>query len=957
MRMQKGCVSHTHKPPGTGKEGIIKLMQTIVCLDIETTGLSPDNDSIIEIGAIKFSGTRVIAEYETLINPSRPINQYISNLTGISNAMVMNAPMLSDKLREFVDFVGDAPILGQNVGFDLSFFHKVGALKQNQAIDTYELASVLLPTAPRYALSALASHLGVVQQNVHRALADARATMDVYHKLMDILHTLPDELIVEIVSQSEKLGWAGELPFKAVLKERMEDRPYEIYKAQKATDKLFSFAKATPAIPLEPVQFLKPLDVEELASTLEPGGAFSRHNLDFEHRSQQVQVLKSVAEALNKGNHLMVEAGTGTGKSLAYLIPAAQWALQNGERVVVSTNTIALQDQLINKDLPDLIEALDSDLRTAVLKGRSNYLCPRKLNALRKRGPENADELRILAKILVWLHQGGSGDRAEINLNGPIERMIWARLSAEDENCRIETCLRQMGGRCPFYKARMEAESAHILVVNHALLLADAATENRVLPAYNYLIIDEAHHIEAATTDAMAFRLYAHDIKRLVRELGSHEHGLLGRAWALAQDGLRPSDLAQLSVTIGKITDIAVRFDTYMSQYFKALDYVLEELRDGRPLGTYPQQVRILPSLRALPMWFEVEVAWDDAHTALNSLTSHLKVIREILHSINSNDDEDAEDLMGALGTMSQTIAEIGEKLEQLTMTPDDNQIYWVELDPLQGRLTLQSAPLHIGTLMEKHLWHEKASVILTSATLTTHGEFDYLKRRLNAQDADEMTIDSPFDYEHAVMIYLPTDIPEPNDSYGHQKITEDTIIRLARVTGGRMLVLFTSYAQLRKTSQSISPALAKLDISVFEQGEGASASALLESFKESDRAVLLGTRAFWEGVDVPGEALSALVIVKLPFDVPSDPIIAARAESFENPFAEYNLPEAILRFRQGFGRLIRTQSDRGVVVMLDKRLVSKQYGRLFMESLPNCHIQCSSIANLPEHASKWLGN
>ena len=184
----------------------------------------------------------------------------------------------------------------------------------------------------------------------------------------------------------------------------------------------------------------------------------------------------------------MVEAGTGTGKSLAYLIPAAQW-LQNGERVVVSTNTIALQDQLINKDLPDLIEALDSDLRTAVLKGRSNYLCPRKLNALRKRGPENADELRILAKILVWLHQGGSGDRAEINLNGPIERMIWARLSAEDENCRIETCLRQMGGRCPFYKARMAAESAHILVVNHALLLADAATENRVLPAYNYLIL------------------------------------------------------------------------------------------------------------------------------------------------------------------------------------------------------------------------------------------------------------------------------------------------------------------------------------------------------------------------------------------------------------------------------------------------------------------------------------
>lgn len=931
-------------------------MQTIVCLDIETTGLDPEKEAIIEIGAIKFSGKRVIAEFDVLINPRRPINQFITNLTGITNAMVMNAPYLSDVLREFVDFVGDAPILGQNVGFDLSFFHKVGALKGNQTIDTYELASVLLPTASRYALGALASRLGVMQQNAHRALDDARATMEVYHKLIEILQELPDELIVEIVNQSEKLNWAGDLPFRNALKERLDERPHDIYKAQKAADRLFSFAKATPSIPLEPVQYLKPLDIEVLAGTLEPGGAFSSHIPGFEHRSQQVQVLKSVTEAFNKGNHLMVEAGTGTGKSLAYLIPAAQWALQNGERVVVSTNTIALQDQLINKDLPDLIQALDLDIRAAVLKGRGNYLCPRKLNALRKRGPENTDELRILAKILVWLHQGGSGDRAEINLNGPLERLIWSRLSAEDEGCKLENCLRQMGGRCPFYKARVAAESAHILIVNHALLLADAATDNRVLPTYNYLIADEAHHMEAATTDAMAFRLYPNEIKRLVRELGSHEHGLLGRAWALAQNALKPSDLVQMSLNITKMVDIAVRFDTYMGQYFKALDFVLEELRDGRPIGTYPQQARILPSLRSLPMWFEVETAWDNAHAALNSLILQLKALRETMHVINTHDDEDAEELMGALGTLSQTLSEIGEKVEQLTMTPDDEQIYWVELDPLQGRMALQSAPLHIGSLMEKHLWHEKASVVLTSATLTTHGEFDYLKRRLNAEDADEMTVGSPFDYENAVMLYMPSDIPEPSDSYGHQKMTEDTIIRLARVTGGRMLVLFTSYAQLRKTSQAIAPALSKMDITVYEQGEGASASALLDSFKEADRAVLLGTRAFWEGVDVPGEALSALVIVKLPFDVPSDPIIAARAESFENPFTEYNLPEAILRFRQGFGRLIRTQSDRGIVVLLDKRLMTKQYGRLFIESLPNCTVQRSSIANLPEHAARWLG-
>lgn len=940
----------------SGLTGIIMPMQTIVCLDIETTGLDPDNDAIIEIGAVKFKGNRVEAEYQTLLNPRRPINQFITNLTSITNAMVMNAPLLSDVLREFVDFAGDAPILGQNIGFDLSFFYKVGALKQNQAIDTYELASVLLPNASRYNLGALATRLGVVQQNAHRALDDARVTMEVYHKLCTLLDDLPGELIAEILRAAEGKNWSGELPFKNALLAQSHSGLLRRDMLEKSSEKRFTFSKAEPAIPLEPVDRLNLLDIEALASTLEPGGDFSRHIASFEHRSQQVQVLKSVAEAFNRGNHLMVEAGTGTGKSLAYLIPAARWAMQNGERVVISTNTIALQDQLINKDLPDLIQALDIDLRAAVLKGRGNYLCPRKLKTLRRQGPETIEELRVLAKILVWLNQGGSGDRAEINLNGGIERMIWAKLSAEDDRCRLENCLREMGGRCPFYKARMAAESSHILIVNHALLLADAATENRVLPAYNYLIIDEAHHMEAATTDAMAFRLYTTDIKRLMRELGDHQHGLLGRAWALAQDQLRPSDLAQLGATIEKTTDYTLRFESAMNQYFKALDFVLEEVREGRPLGTYPQQLRVVPSLRSLPMWFDVESAWDMGHDTLNKLILHLKAIREMMHSVEASEDEDTEDLMGTLGNISQTLSEIGEKLEQLTMTPDNDQIYWVELDPLQGRLALQSAPLHIGALMEKHLWHEKASVVLTSATLTTHGDFDYIKRRLNAQDADELTVDSPFDYEHAVMIYLPTDIPEPNDSYGHQKITEDAIIRLARVTGGRMLVLFTSYAQLRKTSQTISPALSKLDISVFEQGEGASASSLLDSFKESERAVLLGTRAFWEGVDVPGEALSALVIVKLPFDVPSDPIIAARAESFENPFAEYNLPEAILRFRQGFGRLIRTQSDRGIVLLLDKRVISKQYGRLFMESLPNCHIQRSSIANLPEHAARWLG-
>jgi ATP-dependent DNA helicase DinG len=267
----------------------------------------------------------------------------------------------------------------------------------------------------------------------------------------------------------------------------------------------------------------------------------------------------------------------------------------------------------------------------------------------------------------------------------------------------------------------------------------------------------------------------------------------------------------------------------------------------------------------------------------------------------------------------------------------------------------MHAAPLHIGPLMEKFLWNEKASIILTSATLTTAGEFEYLRGRLLAETADEVALGSPFDYETSTLIYMVNDIPEPNDRYGHQRAVEHGLVHLSKATGGRTLALFTSYEQLKRTSQAISPLLAKSDIRVYEQGEGASANNLLETFRSTDRAVLLGTRSFWEGVDVPGDALSVLAIVKLPFDVPSDPIIAARSETFEDPFNQYSLPEAILRFRQGFGRLIRTQSDRGVVAILDKRLLTKRYGHAFMDSLPNCTVKQGPLSQLPATAAKWL--
>jgi len=927
----------------------------MVAIDIETTGLDPQADSIIEIGAVRFNGHRVEDEWTTLINPNRPIPPMITGLTGITNEMVRNAPPLKAVIQDLEAFVGEDPVLGHNVQFDLSFLRRGGILKYNEVVDTYELASILLPTASRYNLGALGQALGVILPATHRALDDARCTHGIYLHLYEDALNLPIDLLAEFVRLSEPFDWGAGWLMQQILKARVR-QPIPARQAHDAAHGPLFQADSEPLYPpLQPVEQPQPLDPDEVSALLEYGGPFARYFEYYENRPQQVEMLRAVTQALNQGQHLMVEAGTGTGKSFAYLIPAALFALQNEQRVVISTNTINLQEQLIKKDIPDLRAALGIDLQAAVLKGRSNYLCPRRVEMLRQRGPEGVEEMRVLAKVLVWLAQGGSGDRTEINLNGPIERDKWLRMSAEDEGCRAEVCVARTGGACPFYRSRQAAQSAHLLVVNHALLLADVATGSRVLPDYQYVIIDEAHHLESATTNALSFRVTQNDISRLIRELGSTSSGILGRLLSAAHEALRPSELAAASQSVQRATDLAFRLDHDFGQFFLAISLFMEDRREGNPVSSYGQTERILPATRTLPTWTDVEVNWDTAHETADLL---LNLIAQLHKSFSESSDgmsEELEDVLGNLADVHRQLTEIEANVTGLVSSPDPQSIYWAEVQPKNNGLALQVAPLHIGSLMQKFLWNEKASVILTSATLTANGEFDYLRSRLSAETADELALGSPFDYEHAALLYLANDIPEPADATNYQRSIEQTLIRLSKATGGRLMALFTSYAQLRRTSQAITPALLDDDIFVYEQGEGSSANTLLENFRGAERAVLLGTRSFWEGVDIPGEALSVLVITKLPFDVPSDPIIAARSETFEDPFSEYSLPEAILRFRQGFGRLIRTASDRGVVAVLDRRVLTKRYGKQFIDSLPQCKLKIGPTADLPGSAAKWL--
>lgn len=926
-------------------------MQSIVSLDLETTGLDPNRDAIIEIGAVRFQGSRVQGSWERLINPGQPVPQFVTQLTGINDSMLTNAPRFNNIMLELEGFVGDSPILGQNISFDLSFLRKKGLFSDNLALDTYDLASVLIPSASRYRLDALASALGVIPITSHRALADAQTAHQVYLRLFDMIHKLPHALISEIVAIGENIDWGA----GAVFEEVLDEIGLEIDEEPRL--QLFSVPDKPEGIRFEPVAERTSLDIEELSSIIQPGGPFAKHFPGYEHRSQQIAMLEGVADSISNSNHLLVEAGTGTGKSLAYLIPAFAWAEQNGERVVISTNTINLQDQLSQNDIPTINKVLEKEYRAAVLKGRRNYICPRRLNALRRLGPQTAAEMRVIAKILVWLVAGGKGDRVEINLNGPEELAVWNQLSAESEDCTQENCSLYGSRACPYFQARENAETAHVVIVNHALLLADISTGNRVIPAYQYLIVDEAHHLEDATTRGLSFRVSEGEIRRLLNDLGSNKPGILHRVISFGRKWLTPSDCAKLEAAINPTIERITYCQALVTDFFDVLSRFLQGQREERPIGPYGQQERITNAVRTLPDWSNVEMVWDSLREPLVASIETILEIASGLIDSGTGEEEQADDLFIALRTSGQNLAEVQQRIDQLIFEPEPKMIYWLQVSGAQENISLHAAPLEIGHLVEQYLWNEKESVIMTSATMTTSGDFDYIRQRLNATDADELLLGSPFDYESSTLLYLVNDIPEPSERGPYQRAVERGLLKLSKATRGRTLGLFTSFAQLRTTAQAIADPLAASGIQVYIQGEGSSRHALLETFRNSEKAVLLGTRSFWEGVDVPGKALSVLVIARLPFDVPNDPIIEARSETYEMPFDQYTVPEAILRFRQGFGRLIRTRSDRGVVVILDKRIMSKQYGRYFLDSLPNCTMRPGSLANLPRAALSWLGD
>ena len=988
-----------------------------VAIDLETTGLDPEHDAIIEIGAVRFRGDQVLATFESLVNPGRPIPFSIQQLTGIKPDDVKHAPPLASVLPRLRRLVGDHPIVGHNVGFDLGFLGRHGLFRDNPAIDTFELASILLPYAGRYNLGMLARALNLSLPATHRALDDARVAHALFIALLDEARRLDLSLIQAVNRMAARSNWSLR-PVFADLEQLHARTVFTSSLGQQLAAKgvsgltrggrrfLADTPRAQPEPPLRPVATPRPLDVEQLAELLDESGLFSQKMSGFEYRPQQVEMLRQVSQAFNASEHLLIEAGTGTGKSIAYLLPAIYWAVQNGQRVVVATHTINLQDQLLNKDIPELQRILPVEFKAVALKGRSNYVCPQRVRQLQERlsgeratpspaGEGDVDlQLRVLARVLVWLNTTLTGDRQELFLPTAAENAIWGELCSDPDLCPPERCRRE---NCFFYRARQAAESAHLVVVNHALLLSDVKAENRVLPDYRYLIIDEAHHLEESVTQQLSFESDQRALDRLLVRLGdaglprstpggkpgagkAHAQASLSSElfWGLPEAsaaprhsgllnriGLACRDLpahatAPIQESLAAGHELADQTRRAAYEFFNALDAFMDE-RAAQSSSQYDRRLRLTRALRRQPAWERIEIAWDNLSVGLGGLSQLLVQLKQELERLDLNYAvQDFEELWSELTSYLNQLeaTRAGLKSVMEPAAPQSNQVItWLEQAANTGTVSVHAAPLHVGELVRRHLFDAKEAVILTSATLFTDQGASFLRERLGAHEVAEVSVGSPFDYRNATLLCVPReeDMPPPNDPR-YQSTLETALVELVRAVGGRTLVLFTSHNQLRNTARAIQAQLAQDDILVLEQGSGGSRAQLLERFKDTEtRSVLLGTRSFWEGIDVAGERLSCVVIVKLPFAVPDDPIFAARSEAYEDSFNQYALPDAILRFRQGFGRLIRTRSDRGVVVCFDSRLLSKAYGDAFLRSLPECTLWRGQLAGLPGLAARWI--
>jgi ATP-dependent DNA helicase DinG len=596
-----------------------------------------------------------------------------------------------------------------------------------------------------------------------------------------------------------------------------------------------------------------------------PGGVLEQRLEDYEFRPSQVRMAEAVHQALESQNHAIIEAGTGTGKTLAYLLPA----LAYGRRILVSTGTKTLQDQIFYKDIPLLETLLGRPVRAAYLKGRNNYLCRLKLETAQTEGLFTPTELRTFKSVVEWAQETETGDRAELGTVGD-DSELWSRLDARRDRCIGTKC--KDYDRCFLTLVRQKAMEADIVVVNHHLFFADLSIRKTdmaaILPDYSAVIFDEAHDLEDVATEYFGYHVsnyrlseFIHDARKLEldADLVSRASERFFNGFALLKEGRHP---------IGNLEGIGA---------------LIAELRDARV--TFKEK----------------------------------------------------KDFSGANEAMGRRAGEIADELEVFQNGTLENYVSWIERR--SRGIFLEACPVDVSGMLQERLFSRVPSCVLTSATLTVAESFGYIRTRLGFDEGEELSLSTEFNVRKQALLYIPKGMPD----YRHPSYLEraaEEIRSILRASHGRAFVLFTSYRQMETMFDLLSH---DLPYPCMVQGKGGGKSRLLEEFKITPNAVLFATASFWQGVDVKGEALSAVIVDKLPFQVPSDPLVAARSAQIEreggNPFSEYQVPNAVLRLKQGFGRLIRSTTDRGILAVLDNRLSTKSYGKLFMASLPDYEV------------------
>lgn len=611
---------------------------------------------------------------------------------------------------------------------------------------------------------------------------------------------------------------------------------------------------------------------------------------DYEERKEQTEMALAVWTALINQHHLMVEAGTGVGKSLAYSLPAGLWAKAYQKRVVIATYTKILQNQLIKKDLPILRSLLDNNLAVAVIYGQENYLCQRRLNSSLNFGLfDTREQVTEVNKIQEW-SSTSSGILAEFP--EPLSSNTMERIGRDSDNCLFQKC--PFYDRCFYFSAKSQWGNADILVVNHYLFFANVEADYYILPKFDAVIFDEAHRLEEVAAQYFGLDLSNLAILRLLSLIYNPKtrRGIFPR---LAMARLRQAELVS----------------------------ILDECRNG--------VIKFFRKIQSYCRNDENKKRLKEPNFIDNNLDEPLKKLYAILNELVSKEKD--LDLAGELASLAKRVETVRQNIIKFLALEDKNSVYWFDLNP-PDRIALNSALIDVSKLFADKVFNKIASVIMTSATLTVNRDFSFLQQRLGSNNCQRLLLDSPFDYQKQTLLYLTQNLPLPNDEDKFYVACAQTIDEILKLSQGRALILFTSYRTLKKVYEKVK----KGNYTFLVQGE-MPVFKLIETFRNDIASVLFATQSFWQGIDVPGEALSCLIITRLPFDVPDDPRLEGIAEHLteqgKEPFSSFQLPQAVLRFRQGFGRLIRNTKDRGVVCVLDKRIIERSYGKFFLDSLP----------------------